>query len=77
MLEVIIPLYATGFICAGAGPAASAWYLSPSGSDSAGVGSREKPWRTIRFATGNMPEDDILGHPRGARPDIGCFEHGR
>jgi hypothetical protein len=57
MLDVIIPLYATGFICAAAGPAASTWYLSPSGSDSAGVGSREKPWRTIRFATGNVPDD--------------------
>jgi hypothetical protein len=57
MLEVIIPLSATGLICAAAGPAASTWYLSPSGSDSMGVGSREKPWRTIRFATGEVPDD--------------------
>jgi len=21
-----------------------------------------------------MPPDDILGHPRGDRPDIGCFQ---
>jgi hypothetical protein len=26
---------------------------------------------------GNMPKDDILGRPRSARPDMGCFEHGR
>ena len=25
---------------------------------------------------GNMPKDDILGNPRGRKPDIGCFQSG-
>ena len=37
--------------------AASTWYLSPSGSDSHGDGSRERPWKTIGYASGKIPDD--------------------
>ena len=57
MLKVIIGVYATVFVCATASLARSTWYLSPGGSDSAGIGSRQKPWRTIRFATSQVPDD--------------------
>ena len=57
MLKVIITVYATAFVCATARPAGSTWYLSPGGSDSTGIGSRQKPWRTIRFATSKAPDD--------------------
>jgi hypothetical protein len=57
MLKLIIAMHAAVFVCATASPAASTWYLSPGGSDSAGIGSRQKPWRTIRFATSNVPDD--------------------
>jgi hypothetical protein len=40
-----IPLYAASF------------YLSPSGSDSTGTGSRQTPWRTLQHATSRIPDD--------------------
>ncbi len=57
MFRIVIALCATVFLRAAVSSAGSTWYLSPSGSDSTGVGSREKPWRTIRFATGKVPDD--------------------
>ena len=37
--------------------ASSTCYLSPTGSDSAGDGSRERPWKTIRFAIEKVADD--------------------
>ena len=36
---------------------ADTFYLAPGGSDSAGNGSRQKPWRTMEYATGKVPDD--------------------
>jgi hypothetical protein len=37
--------------------AAGDWYLSPTGSDGGGDGSRASPWHTIAYAAGRIPDD--------------------
>ena len=37
--------------------AAGTWYLSPTGSDSNGDGSRGRPWKTIGYAADTIPDD--------------------
>jgi hypothetical protein len=37
--------------------AASTRYISPGGNDAAGDGSRDKPWKTIRFASDHVADD--------------------
>jgi hypothetical protein len=36
---------------------AGTYYLSPTGSDMAGTGARQKPWKSIQHATSKMPDD--------------------
>jgi len=36
---------------------ASTFYLSPSGSDTTGIGTRQKPWKTISRAISKVPDD--------------------
>jgi hypothetical protein len=36
---------------------ASTFYLSPAGSDGAGTGARQKPWKSISHAAGKVPDD--------------------
>ncbi len=50
MLPVILLLIA-------APAAAGTFYISPSGSDESGVGSRQQPWRTIIEAVRNVPDN--------------------
>ncbi|MGA2063958.1 MAG: right-handed parallel beta-helix repeat-containing protein [Thermoguttaceae bacterium] len=40
----------------GEGLAAGIYYVAPNGSDTAGDGSRAKPWQTIRCATDKIPD---------------------
>lgn len=37
--------------------AAGTYYLSPTGSDTAGAGTRQKPWKSLQQATVKMPDD--------------------
>ena len=39
---------------------AGTFYLAPGGDDAAGDGSRERPWRSIRHATDNVPDDGSM-----------------
>ena len=45
------------FACVGWTHAGTTVYLSPSGSDSAGNGSLQRPWATIRYAIHSIPDN--------------------
>ncbi len=57
MLSSSILLVSLISIAASAPVNAGTYYLSPSGSDTAGNGSRQNPWKTIKSATGRIPDD--------------------
>ena len=44
-------------LCLTADVRGNIYYLSPSGDDIHGVGTRQRPWRTIRHATSQVPDD--------------------
>jgi hypothetical protein len=59
------PIYIAGLIICGLGvfftlltsTFAGTYYLSHVGNDASGNGSRQNPWKTIRTATDNLPDD--------------------
>jgi hypothetical protein len=60
LLSVLLPISRSPAEEAGdaaAGGAGGTRYVAAGGSDQSGDGSRAKPWRTIRCATGKVPDD--------------------
>lgn len=56
-LPALCPLFPAIVLFIAAPLSAATFYLSPSGSDETGMGSRQRPWRTIAQAVRKVPDD--------------------